>query len=52
MSYEEQIENLYKEFKQKKSNDIEVDKNIYRIRKRMLEIAIEERDKNGQKLGT
>ena len=45
-SYEEQIKDLYKEFEDRKKSGENPDKRIYGIRKRMLEIAIEERDKH------
>lgn len=43
-TYEEQIKDLYLEFNEKKERGEKVDKNVYRIRKRLLEIAIEKRD--------
>ena len=45
LTLEDKIQDLYKEFKEKKDKGILVDKRIYAMRKRALELAIEVRDK-------
>lgn len=52
MTYEEYIKDLYREFNEKKALGLFPNKDIYKRRRRMLEIAIELRDKDDKKRNT